>query len=388
MEYYLPTYEECKRIVDAYSGLQFYESVSIIDGYKVSTFNYRLIQYSEFVHPLGEDSPTKAFELRGLCFVFNKDGSLYKRFLLMNKFFNLNQVETTQYDLVKDYKFKCVEDKADGSVINFIQLPNGRILSKSKMQTDNEQALNAYDVYESNEELVKLVDWALSNDIMPIFEYVSPTNRVVLKYKKTDLILLKLRDLKTGHYLDFDVYTDIDKINVVKQESYTTWDEILPLVDTAEEKEGWVITLLNHPFVDMLKLKTKWYCDRHHVLTESIHREDFLIEQTLNETIDDVVAQVDPDDEEVLAIIENVQTIVYDYLKRTKLEVEKKVASFWTDYEGDSKKYALQNRKDKHFAYVMNIVKGYDMIDIIKKDMLRKTYRLEKAREFIEKGDF
>ena len=49
MEYYLPTYDECKAIVKSYDGLEFYESVQEYDGYKISVFNYRLVQYSDFL---------------------------------------------------------------------------------------------------------------------------------------------------------------------------------------------------------------------------------------------------------------------------------------------------------------------------------------------------
>ena len=102
MKYYLPKYEEAKAIAEKYDNFQFYEKEQGVDGYSIRTFNYRLVGYNDFKHPLGEDSEVSAFELRGLSYVFNEDGSLFKRYLLMNKFFNLNQVETTLYDNMKD----------------------------------------------------------------------------------------------------------------------------------------------------------------------------------------------------------------------------------------------------------------------------------------------
>jgi hypothetical protein len=53
--------------------------------------------------------------MRGICFIFNTDGSLFKRFLLLEKFFNLNQVPESMYSIVKDYKIKAISNKEDGS---------------------------------------------------------------------------------------------------------------------------------------------------------------------------------------------------------------------------------------------------------------------------------
>ena len=51
-----------------------------------------------------------------------------------------------------------------------------------------------------NKEVKSLVDWALNNNIVPVFEYVSPNNRIVLRYPSEELILLRLRDNVTGKH--------------------------------------------------------------------------------------------------------------------------------------------------------------------------------------------
>jgi T4 RnlA family RNA ligase len=385
--YYLPSYEDCKAICEKYEYFQFYEGVTMVDGFKISTFNYRLIGYNDFIQPLGADSPIKSFELRGITFVFNEDGSLYKRFLLMNKFFNLNQVEETQYHAIKDIPIKKVHDKCDGSVINFIQLPNGRILAKTKMCVDNTQAIWATEVYESTPAIKEMVTWALERNIMPIMEYVSPRNRVVLKYKKTDLILLRFRDLETGEYLDLDIYPKISELETPQTEPYSTWEEMTELIETAREKEGWVVTLENGM---MVKLKTKWYCDLHHTLTEAIHREDFLIEKTITEEIDDVIGQVEPDDEEVLALIDNVITVTVDYILRASKIVESKVKDYHEKYNGSRKDFVINyGKKDKYFSYVMTVIDGRETaLSAVTKDLKQYANKLEQARSFISNGDF
>ena len=179
MNYYLPTYEECQNIIKSNGDMVFYEYITYIDNYKVSLFNYRLANIKSFTNPI-ENSDITAFELRGLCFVFNTDGTLYNRFLLFNKFFNLNQAEFTLKSIVDNYIIDEVYEKMDGSVVSFIKLPNGRVLGRSKMSFETDQANAANDVYNNNIDVKRLVDYFLENDITPIFEYVSHSNRIVI----------------------------------------------------------------------------------------------------------------------------------------------------------------------------------------------------------------
>jgi T4 RnlA family RNA ligase len=385
--YYLPSYEECKSICDKYNNFQFYEGVSYVDGYKISTFNYRLVGYNDFLHPLGEDSNIKSFELRGICFVFNSNGTLYKRFLLMNKFFNLNQVDETQYHSIKDIPIKYIHDKCDGSLINFIELPNGKILPKTKMCVDNNQSLWAKEIYDASEAIQKMVKWALGRNIMPIMEYVSPINRVVLKYKKSELILLRFRDLITGEYYDLDIYPDLYELTTAQKENYTSWEELLSLVETIKDKEGWVITLENGM---MIKLKTRYYCSLHHMITESIHREDFLIEKTIDDSIDDIISQVEPDDKEVLSIINNVIKVTIEYLQKSTKKVELIVEDFHKKYNSSRKDFVLgYGKKDKYFRYAMVVIDGKETpLSIVSKDLKKHVNKLEEARKFISIGDF
>ena len=199
--HYLPTYEDCVEMCSREEA-PFYESKFVIDGYPISVFNYRLAQYKDFVTPLENRPDVKAYEMRGLTFVFNTDGSLYKRFLLLEKFFNLNQVPESAYSIVKNYKIKFVNNKEDGSIASYIQLPNGKILGKSKMGFDNELANGINRVYRTRTDVKEFVDWCIDNNITAIFEYVSPANRIVLRYLEEDLILLRMRNNSTGKHLD------------------------------------------------------------------------------------------------------------------------------------------------------------------------------------------
>jgi len=113
MNTYLLTYEDAKAISKRYNEKHFWEIQFMIGGYKLSSFNYFICGWDDFAFPLPEKPLTNAFDMRGTTFVFNSDGSLYKRFLMLPKFFNLNQVEATQYGNVKDKKIVNVSVKEE-----------------------------------------------------------------------------------------------------------------------------------------------------------------------------------------------------------------------------------------------------------------------------------
>ena len=239
---FIPTYEqavEMTKIIDS----PFYESKSIIDGYQISTFNYRLAQWSDFNLP-------GAKEMRGISFVFNLDGSLFKRFLLLEKFFNLNQVPDTMYSEVKNNTIKSISNKEDGSITSFIKLPNGKILGKSKMSFDNDQSIGMMRVYKSNKELRKFINWTLENNIIAVFEYVSIQNRIVLRYTNEELILIKLRNNQTGELLDINNF-NITDIKIANFENYNSLDELIEKAKYVEDKEGWVIEFKNGSMIKL-----------------------------------------------------------------------------------------------------------------------------------------
>jgi T4 RnlA family RNA ligase len=366
----------------------FYESKLVVDGYNVSIFNYRLAMYSDFID-------NKAFEMRGLTFIFNEDGSLFKRYLLLHKFFNLNQVPESQYSLVSDYVIKSIYNKEDGSVASFIRLPNGNIVGKSKMSFESEQSLGMNRLYNSNSDLKRFVDWSLDNDLVAVFEYVAPTNRIVLKYSDEELILLRLRDNKTGEYLDLSKYSD--KIGLVKvaPSDVGTLDELLELSNSVEDKEGWIIEFTNGLFI---KIKTAWYCELHGLLTDDLYREHILVNYILDEKIDDVLGQIPETEVEAHERIDKIINVVKhsvvekvdDILKSYDLFLEGGVGKDW---EGElrlqlmRKTFALKYRKDKNFAYVMSLSKGKDVYELAKDWVSDQNRKLLVSRSFLKERD-
>ena len=370
--HYLPTYEDCVEMC-AKEEAAFYESKFVIDGYNISIFNYRLAQYKDFVTPLEKRPDVKAYEMRGLTFVFNEDGSLFRRFLLLEKFFNLNQVPESMYSIVKDYKIKFVNNKEDGSIASFIKLPNGKVLGKSKMGFDNEQSNGINRIYRTRTDVKTFVDWCLNNDITSIFEYVSPANRIVLRYLDEDLILLRMRDNATGKHLDIKNY--LDKIGTIRiapfEDDNKDLDSLIEVNATQVDKEGVIVQTEDKYGRDFFfKIKTPWYCERHGLLTNDIYREHIIIGYILDDKIDDILGQIPEDEKEAHLRINKIIQIVKKSIYDKSVEIERA----YKDYikSGISRKdYAINQRKSNpNFAFVMEMVKADDMRRMSKEQIL------------------
>jgi len=387
--HYLPSYEDCVEMCAKVESA-FYESKFVIDGYNISVFNYRLAQYKDFVTPLENRLEVKAYEMRGLTFVFNKDGSLFRRFLLLEKFFNLNQVPESMYSIVKYYKIKFINNKEDGSIASYIKLPNGKVLGKSKMGFDNEQANGINRIYRTRTDVKIFVDWCLQSEITAIFEYVSPSNRIVLRYLEEDLILLRMRDNKTGKHLNIKDY--LDKISTIRiapfEDDNKDLDSLVEVIAKEVDKEGVIVQTEDKYGRDFFfKIKTPWYCERHGLLTNDIYREHIIIKYILDDKIDDVLGQIPEDEKEAHLRINKIIQII-------KKSIDEKVDDIENSYQtylnmgSNNKEYALKfYRKEPNFSYVMGLSKGADIYDLAKDWLRDKTKRLMLARDFLKKKD-
>jgi len=387
--HYLPTYEDCVEMCSKEDSA-FYESKFVVDGYNISVFNYRLAQYKDFVTPLENRTEVKAYEMRGLTFVFNNDGSIFNRFLLLEKFFNLNQVPESMYSIVKDYKIKFVNNKEDGSIASYIQLPNGKVIGKSKMGFDNEQANGINRIYKTRTDVKEFVDWCLENDIISIFEYVSPANRIVLRYLEEDLILLRMRNNSTGKHLDIKDY--LDKIGTIRiapfEDDFKDLDSLVEVTATQVDKEGVIVQTEDQYGKDFFfKIKTPWYCERHGLLTNDLYREHIIVGYILDDKIDDILGQVPEDEKEAHERINKIISIIKKSIDE-KVEDIKKSYQIFLDMNSDRKEYALKYyKKDPNFGYVMQMVKGIDPYNLAKDWIRDQNARLLMSRDWLKKKD-
>ena len=303
---YVLKYKDAQEISQKYNNNNFWEFSFMKDGYKLSSFNYFICGWNDFEAPLPNRPEVNAFDMRGTTFVFNKDGSLWKTFLMLPKFFNINQVESTQYGKIKDKKILNITAKEDGSLVAFMMLPNGKLFSKTIGSFTSEQAEAAYKLLYEDEEQVLWVKNMLNSGYTPLFEYLSWDNRVVVKYAAPHLCLIGVRDNITGaYYAAEELVRNSIPMSMHLAGSYAgDLDYYIELAKTMEGKEGWVVKFTDGQLV---KIKTAWYFKLHGLRTQDINREDYVIKNYLEETLDDVMSQLDPsEDADAFAFVKKV----------------------------------------------------------------------------------
>ena len=359
----LPTYERCVEICQSAGNDKFYESKFFIDGFEISIFNYRYVTYQDFLD-------NSSFELRGLTFVFNLDGTLYKTFPLFEKFFNLNENDACLYEDLKNLKVKSVQSKLDGSIINFVELPNGKIIAKSKTSFESEQARMAQKLFNTDSKLNTYITQSIQMGLTPIFELVSPKNRIVVNYNKTKLILLGLRNCETG------LYGSLDNVLIEKADSYKfSLNDLLSLKSNLEGIEGWVVEFQNGQKV---KIKTNWYLDLHKIMTDYSNREDYLIDFILDEKIDDILSQLEIGSE-MRSFVEKVQKVTLQKIS----ELKSNIVDLQQKWNGDKKEFAFHYKNELIFPLTIKVIEGHNLDDVVKTYIKKVTYRLSSARVWL-----
>jgi T4 RnlA family RNA ligase len=371
-KYFIPTYEQCLEMVSERGTLVFYETKFVIDGIDVSCFNYRLSQYTDFIEPI-QGKNYNAKELRGLTFVY--ENGKYNHFLMLNKFWNINQVPETLLHEIKDKKIKSVYNKEDGTLVTFIKV-NGKIVSKTKMGFENEQTIEVDKIVKNNANILKFVDDCFNKDLVTMWEYTSFKNRIVLEYNTSELTLLKVRNNKTGEYVDVEQFRGLG-FNVVESLEFTDLESLMKRIEDATKIEGCVITFEDD---QMVKWKAKEYCELHHMI-DDLNREDYVISLILNEMIDDFLSKLNKNsDYEKVKWIENIELKIRKYITQRTKDVDELVSK----YNGSMKDFALSYLKDKNFALAAKVIKGDSTYDTVKKWILSETSKLGKARELLK----
>jgi hypothetical protein len=130
----------------------------------------------------------------------------------------------------------------------------------------------------------------------------------------------------------------------------------------------------------MVKIKTQWYCDLHHLI-DSINREDYVAQMILNETIDDVISNLDPKtDIELINWMKDIERKIKKYISERMKDVEILVRNF----NGSMKDFALEYRKHKDFALAASVLKGVDCFTVVKEFVRKETSKMGKAKTFLD----
>lgn len=307
------------------------EAFYFMDYGSYRVFNYRLASYTDFLEP-------DALEARGIMFYMHPDGTAQLVCRPFKKFFNVDENPMT---MNLDFnKVKKVAIKEDGSIISsYIDVPTGELKLKSKQSLVSEQTImaNEFLARPENERLKQETSVVTEAGCTVIFELVSPANRIVLEYPKTELRVLGIRNTSTGDLWD---KADVPEGYWALRQSWCLeFDYIDPAtVPAMENIEGYVYTFEDGT---MAKMKTEWYKTLHH-LKDSVNATRHLFEAVIEERIDDVKAMFATDQFTMdrIKAMEDLVIPKYNHMVKT-------VEAFYSqNKELDRKSFALKGQSD------------------------------------------
>jgi RNA ligase len=230
-------------------------------------------------------------ECRGL--LFYPDGRIMSRRL--HKFFNVNERDETQHQLVDLSRPHVILEKLDGSMITPV-ITDAGIRWGTKMGI-TEVSMQAEEFVARNPQYAEFADLHIDRGQTPIFEWLSRKQRIVVDYPEDRLVLIAIRDTVTGAYKSYaqmKTYAESYNIDLVKAYDGTTanMEQLIAETRAMEDAEGWIIRFDDG---QMLKVKGDWYV-RIHKTKDNLLWEKNVVELLINEKMDDVKPYMLDDD--------------------------------------------------------------------------------------------
>ena len=360
--------------VDFYENLvnlnpNFYSKTEVVDDIPFKIFNYRIGKYKDF-------RDYNAFECRGITFNMLNKEPIWG----IHKFFNVDEVEDTSWEKIKDKKFDIYE-KVDGSLIA-TYIFKGKIYVKTNGSFYSEQAIEADNIIKNNQIIETAIRLLEANSIQAIFEYIAPENQIVLYYDKPDLVLIQGRNKVTGEYIPL-VFLEqfLKKHGLYLSCAKKTHIDNLQTVYDMEEIEGFVIEN-QHNKREKYKIKTKWYLERHRILGDNELKWKEIVPLILDNKVDDVLSFLTPKSYKYQQLIE-MQTTISDLLAKT-IKVITDIIEEMKTKNMTRKDVAIKYKNCFYFhALMMSINKPDDIENNVKEWIKKNTIKKKKADDFI-----
>lgn len=384
MPSFLPTLAQADAIVAANPAFE--KTTHQVLGRTVHDFGYLLPGYMDFERPVAEQPELKAYELRGLTFVEEPDGSV-RRYLMLGKFHALNQTTGHMLRDVEGRRIVSCTEKLDGSLVRFIPIGD-QLAARTKTSFHGKHARLASEMLAADGAMTAFVHEAHAAGIAPIFELVSPTWKIVVPYAEERLRLIQMREEATGAYLDLDSHPLVVRhgIETASVPGIQTIADLLEAQATARGIEGWVVRFEGG---ELMKVKTRWYDDFHDFFFERNHSTKKMLAMVLNETMDDALAGIDPADP-VRADAEEANTLFSGYVNTTARAISDAIAAFPGDTnDGAARKaFTLAHKGDPLLGLMMQALKDPSpraVLALAKSHLGRDGKREEDARRLLER---
>jgi RNA ligase len=225
----------------------------------------------------------------------------------------------------------------------------------------------------------------IDNRRTPIFEWCSRKNRIVVDYPEDQLILTGIRDNETGAYVTYYkmvAMAEHDNIPVVKAVDGLAIQDINLFVKQVREWDDGEGIVLRFDTGHMVKVKADDYVLRHKS-KDSISQEKNVLQTILNDSVDDLVPLLTPEDAERVKAFQNafwasVMDLCIDIDHLFRLGVEK-----YPDKKDFAVEY-VQKETLPMYAPIMYAMKGgkgsrATIVDMISKSLSSQT-KIDAAR--------
>lgn len=268
--------------------------------------NYRRMGSDVFPDPVTAPDPHTAYlwglrrQCRGL--VFDLAGNVIAPGF--EKFMNVNECDETQAHNIDLGQAHVIVEKADGSLIRPIPMVGGGYRLSTKMGL-TDVALQPEAWVQQNPSYDRFIQHMLNQGWVPLMEWCSRQNRIVVDYPNDRLILLAVRSVQDGVYMTFTQMQELAMyygVELVRRYEGTV-SNMQYLMDETRDlqgQEGWVIWFDNGYRV---KLKAAEYLQIHRA-KDQILRENALLGMILDEKLDDVKSFLPDADREAVSAYE------------------------------------------------------------------------------------
>ena len=155
--------------------------------------------------------------------------------------------------------------KLDGSLL-VRSVYQGRVLLRTRGAFSYQHQDNAHEIDECTRRYPQLLDPTYLPDTSLLFEWVSPSNVIILKYAHTDLFLVggvrhhELRYLRMAELQEIATHTGIQLVEFFLLNE-NGWTDLYATLASDTEKEGYVIRL--HDEQTLVKVKCVPYIAKH-----------------------------------------------------------------------------------------------------------------------------
>ncbi len=304
MKYEFPLIDHINDVLPAIKGA---DEFIVADRGDIQIVNYVVNKPDTFFTPDSEINAIRR-ECRGL--VFDTYGNLISR--PYHKFFNVNENEevsvTTLQEIINQKHWFM--EKLDGSMVRPIITSRGlKLATKMGFSDTAVRAQSWLDTCSLSDEYGVFMLQVLSDGFTPIFEWVSPQDRIVIDYGQSNLILTGLRNNFTGKYFDYlpmKSYAEDFGIPVVNANIVSgNLQSIISDIRGEEDSEGYVIRFEGSGH--MAKVKNEWYIQIHSA-KELVTNDRLVVHAIFDENLDDLKSLLPSEDLDRVNRLEKVVT--------------------------------------------------------------------------------